>query len=30
MERKKYYVTNPVEWLDSCILEGYEQLFHLN
>jgi hypothetical protein len=24
------YIVNPVEWLDSEILEGLEQLIHLN
>ena len=24
------YIINPVEWLDSDILEGLEQLIHLN
>jgi len=24
------YIINPVEWLDSEILEGLEQLIHLN
>ena len=24
------YIVNPVEWLDSNILEGLEQLIHLN
>ena len=30
-EKKKYfYINNPVEFLDSKILIGYEQLIHLN
>jgi|10_taG_2_1085330.scaffolds.fasta_scaffold28091_5 hypothetical protein len=29
-KRKIYYVNNPIEYLVSNILIGYEQLFHLN
>jgi len=30
MGEEDEYIINPVEWLDSEILEGLEQLIHLN